>query len=310
MFTWGNNAGGELGTNTTTSRSSPAAIATVSAVTMRSSAATNFFLDGAGNVYGTGYNVNGELGNNLAVSQSKYTLVVSGKSFTSMVPAVGGSHGGIDNLGRLWVWGLGTSGQLGDITITSKSSPVQIPGSWTAAALGLVNGYGIKSDGTLWSWGSAASAMLGDVPGSNGVSRSSPAQIGYAPTGSVSWTVISITKINQNAAIKSDGTLWTWGLGTSGQLGDNTAVSKSSPVQIIGVAGSWGYVSCSIQNNYTMAIKSDGKLFGWGLNTTGRYPRDKVVAGSSQGWNQLYHGCSRPHQHVRHRLAWTALGMG
>ncbi len=64
---------------------------------------------------------------------------------------------------------------------------------------------------------------------------SSPVQIG-----SSSWTAVSSGRYH-TAAIRSGGTLFTWGLGTSGQLGDGTIVNKSSPVQI--GSSSWTAVS-------------------------------------------------------------------
>jgi alpha-tubulin suppressor-like RCC1 family protein len=122
--------------------------------------------------------------------------------------------------------------------------------------------------------------VLGDVPGS-GTLRSSPAQIGYNSSGSTSWVALAFTKVNQFAAIKSDGTLWMWGFGTSGQLGDPTIISRSSPVQVIGAAGSWASVSISIQNNYTLAIKSDGRLFAWGISSSGQLGDGTIGANRS-----------------------------
>jgi alpha-tubulin suppressor-like RCC1 family protein len=40
-------------------------------------------------------------------------------------------------------------------------------------------------------------------------------------------------------AVKTDGTLWAWGRATFGQLGDNTSINKSSPIQI-GALTVWG----------------------------------------------------------------------
>jgi alpha-tubulin suppressor-like RCC1 family protein len=45
------------------------------------------------------------------------------------------------------------------------------------------------------------------------------------------WLSVSAAFLH-SAAVKTDGTLWTWGNGSIGRLGDGTTVSKSSPVQI------------------------------------------------------------------------------
>jgi alpha-tubulin suppressor-like RCC1 family protein len=40
-----------------------------------------------------------------------------------------------------------------------------------------------------------------------------------------------------SAALKADGTVWTWGRNLEGQLGDTTTVRKTTPVQVKGPAG-------------------------------------------------------------------------
>jgi len=67
-------------------------------------------------------------------------------------------------------------------------------------------------------------------------------------------------------AIKTDGTLWVWGLGTSGQLGNSAAVDYSSPVQVGGLT-TWSKVAGA--RWAASAIKTDGTLWGWGRNNTG-----------------------------------------
>ena len=54
------------------------------------------------------------------------------------------------------------------------------------------------------------------------------------------------------AAIKTDGTLWTWGFNGFGVLGDNTTVNKSSPVTTVAGGTNWKQVSCGYQ--HTAAI--------------------------------------------------------
>lgn len=67
--------------------------------------------------------------------------------------------------------------------------------------------------------------------------------------------------------IKTDGTLWSWGLNNYGQLGDGTTNHKNTPTQI-GVGSSWQSVSCGY--DYSVAIKSNGTLWGWGYNYNGQ----------------------------------------
>lgn len=68
------------------------------------------------------------------------------------------------------------------------------------------------------------------------------------------------------SAITEDGSLWTWGRNTDGQLGDGTNIDKYYPIKI-GNTGEWKTVTCD--NDCTFAIKTDGTLWAWGDNSQG-----------------------------------------
>src|SRR3972149_527012 len=72
--------------------------------------------------------------------------------------------------------------------------------------------------------------------------------------------------VTHMVVLKSDGTLWTWGGNTNGQLGDGTTTNSLSPVQI-GTDTNW--VSIRAGNLYTVALESDGTLWAWGDNAGG-----------------------------------------
>lgn len=76
----------------------------------------------------------------------------------------------------------------------------------------------------------------------------------------MSWLIKSFGAAHF-AAIKEDGTLWTWGSNQYGQLGDGTTVDKSSPVQI-GTDNDWSTVIAG--DIHTIALKRDGSLYAWG----------------------------------------------
>ena len=83
-----------------------------------------------------------------------------------------------------------------------------------------------------------------------------------AARGQVSEAVDSHT-----AAVRSDGTLWSWGYNLYGQLGDGTTTSRSIPVQI-GTATNWREVATGYY--HTIALKTDGTLWSWGYNSDGQ----------------------------------------
>jgi alpha-tubulin suppressor-like RCC1 family protein len=155
------------------------------------------------------------------------------------------------------MWGIGTQGALGQNDTVQRSSPVQVPGnSWIEVSLGLYNSLARKSDGTLWGWGRNTAGELGlnDI-----VNRSSPVQIP-----GTQWVEISgkTALVNHVLGRKSDGTLWTWGIGTCGVLGISNTTSRSSPVQIPGTQ----WVEVATGERASLARKSDGTLWAWGAS--------------------------------------------
>jgi alpha-tubulin suppressor-like RCC1 family protein len=80
-----------------------------------------------------------------------------------------------------------------------------------------------------------------------------------------------------NAAIKADGSLWTWGSNTHGQLGDGTRVDRDRPVRI--GAGGWVHVAAGAV--HSAAIDAEGRLYTWGDNSKGQLGVGVAVAASS-----------------------------
>src|SRR3989344_2220021 len=109
-----------------------------------------------------------------------------------------------------------------------------------------------SADGSAWAWGLGTDGQLGD---NTILSKSSPVSV----VGAHSFNAIS-TGVSFSLALKSsDGSAWVWGLGTSGQLGDNTATSKSSPVSVVGAHSLNTIVGGSI---HSLALKSsDGSAW-------------------------------------------------
>jgi len=209
---------------------------------------------------------------------------VSGSSGLSYTMAV-------KNDGTLWGWGAGGFGKLGDGGTTNRSSPVQIGTltTWTDVQAGLSTTMAIKTDGTLWVWGhNTAFGMLGTGE-SISTSYSSPIQLGT----DTNWKQVS-QRVNHVGAVKTDGTLWMWGNGNVGQLGQGNTTSRSSPVQV-GTLTNWS--SVSVGQSYTLAVKTDGTLWGWGLNSNGRLGQNTTVnrsspiqLGTDTNWKQVSAG--------------------
>ena len=176
--------------------------------------------------------------------------------------------GGIKPDGTLWTWGRGDIGQLGINKNSSRSSPTQVGTGtdWDQIEMGFYFGFGLKTDGTLWGFGQNGSGQLGQnnqqSPGNAGLS--SPVQIP-----GTNWARITTDYGAHVIATKTDGTLWTWGLGAA-QLGLNTPnINRSSPMQV-GTNTDWTTDKSMGMITNALAINTGQNLFGWGQNNYGQ----------------------------------------
>jgi len=224
LWCWGANGLGGLGDNTSTNRSSP--VQTVAFGTNWKQVSCGGHSTAAIKTDGTlwcwGFNNNGQLGDNSSTNRASPVQTVAGGTNWNQV--VSGLYGtiAIKTDGTLWCWGDNTNGQLGDNSSTKRSSPVQTVAFGTNWKQVFFYNHcaAIKTDGSIWTWGRNSYGQLGDNTVTN---RSSPVQtILYGQN----WKQVSCG-YHHTAAIKTDGTLWTWGNNQSyGRLGDNTTVNR------------------------------------------------------------------------------------
>ncbi|HEX8476428.1 MAG TPA: S8 family serine peptidase [Pyrinomonadaceae bacterium] len=170
----------------------------------------------------------------------------------------------VRNDGTVWAWGDGSAGKLGEGGVwASKLTPLQVSGltDVTAVAAGEEHSLALRSDGTVWAWGSNVHGLLGEAGGGF---RDAPQPV----AGLTNITAIAAGG-QYNVALRSDGTLWSWGLNNDGLLGiGNTSVfSTHTPTQ---VAGLDGVVAIAAGRFHTLALRSDGTVWAWGINTSGQ----------------------------------------
>jgi alpha-tubulin suppressor-like RCC1 family protein len=277
LFTWGLNDSGQLSLNDTITRSSPTQV-------------------------GTNTNWTNLAPGGLAATKSDGTLWIwgsndfgSNKSSPTQVSGTTWNRLGSQTMatktdGTLWLWGNNTYGQLGQNNRVSTTSPVQVAGTtWNKIAGEGQSRFAIKTDGTLWAWGSNYSGQLG-----NGLadryspfqSRSSPIQVGS----NTNWNEI-VTSTYSVLATKTDGTLWAWGAGNGGVLGQNNTTYRSSPVQV-GTDTTWSKIT--MNSSTSLAIKTDGTLWAWGANDWGQlgqnnttYRSSPVQVGATTNWSEV-----------------------
>lgn len=296
LWSWGNNSNGELGNNSIISTDSP--VQTIGTNWSQVSAGRFHVcaIKTDGTLWGWGLASLGTLGNNLIYASSPVQTVAYGTNWGSV--SCGSYHtSSIKTDGSLWLWGYNIDGQLGDNTTTNRSSPVQtitFGTNWSYVACGGNHAAAIKTDGTLWTWGRNNNGQLGDNTTTN---KSSPVQ---TIAGGTNWSKVACG-YRQTAAIKTDGTLWTWGRNSYGSLGDDTRTDRSSPVQTIALGTNWSSVSVGYRE-YIAATKTDGTLWLWGNNafigisgwlgdntSTPKSSPVQTVAGGTN-WSSVYCG--------------------
>lgn len=288
LWAWGSNSNGQLGTGDRVNRSSPVQ---VGALTTWSTVATGYINSHGvlsdGRLFSWGSNDNwGQLGLNLAplIASSRSSPVQVGALTNWMSVSVGCASAGaqlpnclsLKTDGTLWSWGRNTFGQLGDLTVSPRSSPVQVgtATNWASFATGGESSFAITSAGTLWSWGSNTQGQLG-LNITTSYHRSSPIQVGALTT----WAKVAAGN-RLVLSTRTDGTLWAWGYNNDGQLGLGDRASKSSPVQV-GALTNWASVGACFDSSTSVAVKTDGTLWGWGRNTQGQVGDGTTIARSS-----------------------------
>jgi alpha-tubulin suppressor-like RCC1 family protein len=286
---WGSNTYGQLGDGTIISKSAPVQIG--SETNWQSIAVGRFHtlaIKNDGTLWTWGYNGKGQLGD--GTTNDRHAPVQVGSDTDWQIIAGGINHSlAIKTNGTLWAWGHNSFGQLGDGTTIDSYAPLRIGSgtNWQSIAGGAEVSLAIKSDGTLWAWGYDGYGQLGN--GDFTFPNDIPAQIGSDTT----WEKIKVG--NQHSlAIKTDGTLWTWGRNEEGQLGDGSTTDRVTPVQI-GIKTHW--LSIEGGDVHSLAIKTDGTLWSWGRNlngilgdgtTTQRYT--PIQIGNDVNWQQVNAG--------------------
>ena len=241
---WGQGTSGRLGDGTTSSRSSPVSVVGgfTDWVQINAGPGHTLALRANGTLWAWGTASSGRLGNNSTVSTSSPVSVVGG--FTDWVQmSAGDAHSAaVRANGTAWCWGSGFDGRLGTNNTSTRSSPVSVVGGftdWVQIAAGITHTAAIRANGTAWAWGAGATGRLGDGTTST---RSSPVSV---VGGFTDWVQIEACRFTngRTVAIRGNGTLWGWGHNESGQLGDGTTSSRSSPVSVLGGFTDWVQVT-------------------------------------------------------------------
>jgi alpha-tubulin suppressor-like RCC1 family protein len=187
--------------------------------------------------------------------------------------------------GTVWALGQNDYGQLGDGTNTNRNAPVQVKGpkvpngeEFLSGVQDIDGGYrhslALKGDGTVWAWGYNKYRQLGDGTTTD---SNTPVQV-KGPEGPNGEEFLSGVKAissggQHGLALTNDDTLWAWGKGEFGELGDGSTTNSSTPVQVKGPNGA-GFLTdvkaLAGGQIYSLALKNDGTVWAWGSNNWGQ----------------------------------------
>jgi alpha-tubulin suppressor-like RCC1 family protein len=195
--------------------------------------------------------------------------------------------------GSIRAWGFNSMGQLGDGTTTKRLSPVTVRNITTAVdvAGGRDMSLALLADGTVRAWGGGANGELGN--GTNTAKQTTPVTVS-----NLSDVVELAGGRNHALALKSDGTVWAWGLNTSGQLGNGSKTSRNTPVQVQGITNA---VAVAAGADHSVALLADGRVMTWGeagrgqLGNGSTVDRTTPAAVAGLPANVTFIGCGRDH---------------
>ena len=250
-----------------------------------------------GNAYAWGYNHFGQLGDGTKTDRTTPVMVRKPDrktypdlpaDFTYVQVSAGGSHSlAVGSDGNAYAWGYNSSGQLGDGTKTSQTTPVMVrkpdrktypdlPADFTyvQVSAGERHSLALGSDGNAYAWGYNYYGQLGDGTTTTQITPVKVEKLADAP---VDFTYVQVSGGgNHSLALGSNGNAYAWGYNGNGQLGNNETTDSSVPVLVRDPASpadkSKGLKATQVSAGYehSLALGSDGYAYAWGWNRQGQ----------------------------------------
>ncbi|NIL42561.1 cell wall anchor protein [Salinispora arenicola] len=280
---WGENDEGQLGNGGTTNTSEPTAVSLPSGTLVTAIAGGDghsLALTSTGSVLAWGDNSDGQLGDGTTTDTTTPVAVdlPTGTEVTAI--AAGAVHSlSLSSTGGAFAWGNNDQGQLGDETTLSTSTPVNValqPGTTLlAVAGGSGHSLAITSDNAAIAWGDNSQGQLGDGTTTDALA---PVNVALAPGTEI--TAVAAGRLH-SVALTSAGTAFTWGNNASGQLGNGTNTTSSTPVAVSLPTGTTLTAIAAHNSNHTVAITNTETALAWGDNSFGQLGAEITITSSS-----------------------------
>ncbi len=236
--------------------------------------ASSFALRRDGTVWAWGANTGGVLGDGSGVARRTTPQPIPGLTRVVRLAVAGATGYALRDDGTVWVWGTGSSGELGlGDTRSSQPTPIQVPGLANIVALDAQDrlAYALRGDGALLGWGQGINLTLSgyEWPSAGG-QRLSPTPFPSTPLANVVGVAASASGVYVFSG--ADRALQAWGENGNGKLGvgvftTNIPTPTAVPTpQVNGVPQTWRNVrGCSL---FSVGWTETGLVYAWGQNTS------------------------------------------
>lgn len=284
VWAWGGNFVGQLGDGSYTNTVTPVQVSVLTSVTsLGGRGYHNLAIKSDGTVWAWGWNSRGQLGHDTSATPCPAPLTgtcsnvpVQVMGITNPLTVTGGGFFSLALMPdhTLQAWGANEYGQLGDGSYTDRPAPVQVSSGLSnvmQVSAGWKHAVALTAAGAVWTWGDNTYGQIG-----NGITSTTGISVPIQVAGLSN--VIAVSGGDRfTAALKANGTVWTWGWNGFGQLGDGTNTDRPNPVQVKGLSN---VVAIAARDYHTLAIKSDGSVWAWGSGGNGELG-DNIAADSN-----------------------------
>ena len=283
LYSWGQNNYGQLGLGDATDRSSPTQVTSGisgSPFLLHAGWYHTLLINTSGDLFATGRNTYGQLGDGTNTDKSSFTGVGTNLKWDRLPYfSVGGNHSmAIDRKGLLYSWGYNNRGQLGNDSYTNKNT-ISLDTSWNNTT------KQVKLNEINWPLakkvvGKNFTIILSQKGNLYGAGYNNRGQLADGTTiDSTSFNLIGngttneyidiACGVNHVLALKSNGVIQSWGYNQFGELGRGVITSTYKTEADITYNNNT-YSMISAQGYHSLALKTDGTLWGWGRNNYGQ----------------------------------------